>query len=146
MRAFLKMIRWSKLLFLLGFAFGLLGTGCGEGGDPGGPRITAFALSGQLPSDKYTAIFALTFSSSDGTLGGGKVNLQISGQTPVSLDMHPLLLAAELPDTAKQGQVAVPLRFSSDSPTNGDSSLTAQLVDSAQRTSNKAFVNLHFQY
>ena len=81
----MKSLRFSGLLALLGiFALGcgseVICASEGDIGIEGAPRLTDFALVGQLEGDPWTIILSADFEDSDGNLGpDGDVELFLGG-------------------------------------------------------------------
>jgi len=131
---------------ILSLYIGILAQGCGFAGDPNGPRISDFHFQEQMPGDPYTAIFAIAFTSADGSMGTGKMNFYVSGKTdPLTLDMASLFQSAGLVPRATSGEVGAAIRFSNDVPSGSTVDLEVQLVDANTRRSNRASVSLKFE-
>ena len=146
-----------RLCGLIGFVavLGSSALGCGtdavcasegDSGVDGAPRLTDFALAGQLEGDPWTIILSADFEDSDGNLGpDGDVELFLGGnfQAP-ALPVIDAMNAAQVAPDANSGRLAMPVRFSEGVSNGSTAILGIQVVDGSGLRSNCLGVELEF--
>lgn len=123
---------------------------CGDDGrDPEGATVTDFRFDGQFPSDPFTVVFSFAFEAGEAGLGErGQAQFFVgSSTTPVTLRMADLFASSDVPRTARGGELGAAFRFSGDDiPDGAVVNMSLQLVDDAGKRSNKATVQMKFDF
>ncbi len=134
---------------------GLLGAGCdppycGPATDvelvDDSPRIGDMrVLNDAVPGDPWEIIFVAEFSDDDGDLEGGVARVYLNGEDePIELDLFDVFRQGGLPPTAREGTLAMPLRFADTVPDGADVRVGTQLVDDEKHRSNCYGLDLEF--
>ena len=145
---------WKRAMVAL--AFWALHSGCGDS-DCGGfertptssaPRISEVRLASQLSGDPWTAIFGVTFEDIDGDLATspkGKAEFFLDGISAAVVELNTLFAQSSLAENARQGELAIPLRFSEGIGDGAETVLGLQLADSELNRSNCYSLSLEFK-
>lgn len=96
-------------------------------------------------ADPWQVVFALEFEDTNGDLADGTANFYVGGNEQASqIALLGIFRQAGLPESATQGRLGIPLRFSETVPDGARVTLGTQLVDADAARSNCYANDIHF--